>query len=464
LGILAAVIIGSLISIYKPFAPELGPQGHMVLTATIVAVGLWVFGGKWLPIAIPGLVLLLILVASGLKYSLVFNGFTYRALWILIPALFFGFALTATGLGRRIAYWVISMFKLRYSTLTISWVVISFFLSLLTPSITVRIAIVIPIAVAIAEICRLQYGSKGSSFILLVAWSMVLIPGTGWLTGSLWGPMGIGFFGSTPGLEDLINFTSWLKAMLLPAILLSFLFILSLYRFMKPRQEIKIDREVFRSEYKGLGPMSFREKATLSVLAVTFLLLVTAQVHRIPDVAVCMGAFILLVAIGVIKVNDIGSGISWNLVLFFGAAMGLNLIFQETGLSKFLGDVFYPFVSTLAANPWILLFVLFFFLFLWRFLDVTQLYTTMAFILPFLPLLSTNFGIHPLVIFAIVIMAGNCFFAAYQQPFVVAAESIAGKAAWTSAQLRKAGLLYFVACMITLAISIPYWMAAGLIK
>jgi hypothetical protein len=88
----------------------------------------------------------------------------------------------------------------------------------------------------------------------------------------------------------------------------------------------------------------------------------------------------------------------------------------------------------------------------------------MAFILPFLPLLSTNFGIHPLVIFAIVIMAGNCFFAAYQQPFVVAAESIAGKAAWTSAQLRKAGLLYFVACMITLAISIPYWMAAGLIK
>jgi hypothetical protein len=61
-------------------------------------------------------------------------------------------------------------------------------------------------------------------------------------------------------------------------------------------------------------------------------------------------------------------------------------------------------------------------------------------------------------------MAGNCFFAAYQQPFVVAAESIAGTASWTPAQLRKAGLLYFLAGLITLAISIPYWMFTGLIK
>jgi hypothetical protein len=47
---------------------------------------------------------------------------------------------------------------------------------------------------------------------------------------------------------------------------------------------------------------------------------------------------------------------------------------------------------------------------------------------------------------------------------VVAAESIAGKASWTPGQLRTAGILYFAACVITLAVSIPYWMAVGLIK
>jgi di/tricarboxylate transporter len=211
--------------------------------------------------------------------------------------------------------------------------------------------------------------------------------------------------------------------------------------------------------------MSFKEKATLGILAITFLMLVVvAQTKIIPDVAICMGAFVLLVAVGVIKVNDLGSGISWNLVLFFGAAMGLNAIFQDAGVSKFLGDSFSPVVSSLAGNAWVFLFIALIFLFIWRFLDVTQLYTTMAFMLPFMPMLGTRFGISPLVFFAVVIMAGNCFFAAYQQPFVVAAESIAGKASWSPGQLRKAGILYFIACVVTLAISIPYWMAVGLIK
>lgn len=462
IGLLA--ILAILIWVLKPFAPELGDQGHCVIAATIIAAGLWVLGSKWIPISVSGLVLLAILITSGMKYSLVFNGFTYRALWILIPALFFGFALTSTGLGRRIAYWVIRMFNPGYLALTISWVIIGILLSVLTPSITVRIAIVIPIAVAIVEIWKLKYGSSGSGYIQLVAWSMVLIPGTGWVSGSLWGPMGIGFFSSTQGLENVINFGSWLKAILVPSLILSLLFVILLYKFMKPKDRLTVTRDVFKDEYRTLGAISFREKATLVILAFTFMLVVTAQWHNIPDVTIYLGAFVLLVALGVIGVNDLSRGISWNLVIFFGVAMGLNTIFQESGVSRFLGDTFYPLVTSIADHSWILLFSTLIFLFVWRFLDVTQLYVTMAFLLPFLPGLEADFGIHPLVLFTIVIMAGNCFFAAYQQPFVIAAESIAGKAAWSSGQLRKAGVLYFIACLFTLLVSIFYWEAVGLIK
>ena len=169
----------------KPFVPELSQAGHSVLMAILIAVGLWIFGTKFIPLSIGSMAMLLILIVSGLKYSTVFNGYTNRAIWILIPALFFGFALNVTGLGKRLAYWVIGLFKPSYLTLTVSWVVIGILLSALTPSITVRIAIVIPIALATVEICRLQQGSDGASFLLLAAWSMVLIPGTGWLTGAL---------------------------------------------------------------------------------------------------------------------------------------------------------------------------------------------------------------------------------------------------------------------------------------
>jgi di/tricarboxylate transporter len=55
-----------------------------------------------------------ILLAGGLLYKLpldvVTTGYTSSAVWVLVPALFFGFALMKTGLGKRIAYFVLKTF------------------------------------------------------------------------------------------------------------------------------------------------------------------------------------------------------------------------------------------------------------------------------------------------------------------------------------------------------------------
>jgi di/tricarboxylate transporter len=363
-----------------------------------------------------------------------------------------------------VAYRILGLFKPGYLTMTISWVIIGLLLSVFTPSITVRIAIMVPLAVASAEICRQQYGMKGSSYILLLAWSMAILPGCGWVTGSLWGPMAIGYFNSTPGLEGSINFGSWIQGMLLPAELLTFIFIALLFVFMRPKEKLTVNGDVFKAEYKALGPMSFREKATLTILGVTFLMLVTSQFSGIPDVAICLGAFALLAAAGVIKAADIGPAISWDLVVFLGSAMGLSLILQVSGVAAFLSESFMPAVSVLAAHPWILLFVVLIGLFVWRFLDVAQLYPTIPFLMPFLPLLFIDFGINPLVLYMIFIMAGNFFFLTYQQPFAILGQSLAKESSWSSGQLRQAGTFYAIACIATLAVTIPYWMAIGYIK
>jgi anion transporter len=462
-GIVLFSAVGIGIGIWRPFAPALAPAGHVALMSVLVAVGLWIFGSKWVPLSIGSMVMLLLLTASGMKPSLVFNGFTTRAVWILIPALFFGFALSSTGLGKRLAYWVIGLFKPSFLSLTISWVLIGILLSVLTPSISVRIAIVIPIAVATMEVCRLQYKSNGAALILFSAWSMVLIPGSGWLTGSLWGPLAIGFFSGTPALQGVIEFDPWLKAMLVPSAVLSFFFILGLYWVMKPAGDLKIDRKAFQAEFNALGPMTFKEKATLLILLATFLLLVTGRINGIPDVTVCLGAFVLLAACGVIKSQDMGTAISWDFVLFMGSIMGFGLILQETGVATFLNQSFSPVVSVLAGNLWLLTYVLLIFFFIIRFIDVAQLYATIAFVVPILPMLAADFHIHPLVMFFIFIMAANCFFMAYQQPFVIIGETTAGKASWTPAQLRQAGIIYFFACLVTLGISLLYWKAVGLI-
>lgn len=463
-GIFFFAALGLLIGILKPFAPDLSPAGHAVLMAVLVTVGLWSFGTEWLPLSIGGTVLLMILAASGLKYTLVFNGFMTRAIWILIPALFFGFALNSTGLGKRLAYWVIGLFTPSYLSLTVSWILIGLLLSVLTPSITVRVAIVMPIAISSVEIVRKQYQTKGAALILFSAWSMVLIPGGAWMTGSLWGPALLGFFDPIPGLEEVITFDNWLKAMLLPSITLSLLFILVLYRIMKPKTPLSLDREVFRKELKALGPFTFKEKATLCTLLGAFLLLVTSRWHGLPDVSVCLGALILLALFGVIRTGDISTAINWDFVLFLGTIMGLGMQLQETGLAAFLSHSLNSVIRILAGNHWLMLFALLIFFFGWRFVDIAQLYLTITFVVPFLPMLAADYGIHPLVFGFLFIMAGNCFFMAYQQPFVIIGESIAGKASWTKAQLLLAGTIYFAVCLVTLAISIPYWQAIGMLR
>jgi len=144
--------------------------------------------------------------------------------------------------------------------------------------------------------------------------------------------------------------------------------------------------------------------------------------------------------------------------------MGLGLLLQEMGVASFLSQSFSPVMGALAGgNRWLLIYVLLIFFFLVRFVDVAQLYATIPFVVPFLPMLAADFGIDPLVIFFLFIMAGNCFFMAYQQPFVIIGESIAGKASWTPVQLRQAGIIYLFACLVTLAISLLYWKAVGLI-
>jgi anion transporter len=463
-GIGFFALIALYIGLFKPFAPSLAQQGHFVLAAVLFAVGLWVFGSRWVPTSVASMVMLSLILAAGVSYPVVFNGYTTRSIWILIPALFFGFALTKTGLGKRLAYTVMRLFKPSYLSLVISWVIIGLVLSVLTPSITVRIAIVVPVAAASVEICRIKGGSQGNGLVMLAAWAMAIIPGTGWLTGSLWGPMAIGFFGSTPGLENVITFGSWFRAILLPSELLAVLFVVGLYLSMRPKEELNISSDIFQAEYRALGPVKTQEKATLIILVVTFLLLVTSQVHKIPDVAIVMVAFALLSAVGVIKLRDIGPAISWDLVVFLGAIMGLGTIFHDTGVSAFLSNSFTPAIRTLAVNPWLLVFVAFTGLFIWRFLDVAQLYATIPFIIPLLPLLFTSFGIHPLVIFTVIIMVGNNFLLTYQQPFAILGESLAAQASWTPAQLRRAGVVYFVACLITLAAAVPFWMKIGLIQ
>lgn len=257
-GIVSVVALAAFIALVQPFS-DLPSQGHQVIAVTLICLGLWIFRTGSLPYFAGGAILLAGGLLAKLPLDVVTKGYTSSAVWVLVPALFFGFALIKTGLGKRITYFVLKTFEPSYLSICISWFIIGLVLSALTPSITVRIAIVMPIAISLVEACKLADRSKGAALICFVAWGTALLPGTGWQTGSLWGIFMMGFY--PPEMKPLATPGVWFQYMALPWLLITVIFLVLLYIFFKPGEPLQLSREAFKDQYAALGEIKKEEIA-----------------------------------------------------------------------------------------------------------------------------------------------------------------------------------------------------------
>ena len=454
-------IIAIAIMALQPFSANLADSAHMMLGGVFITLGIWIFKPFDLPYAVGGMFMAAFALTLGLTPTVVFSGFTQPAIWTLVPALFFGFTLQKTGLGRRIALGIIKLSKPSYISLVFAWVVIGLILSALTPSITVRVAIVMPIAVQCCELCKIAKGSKGNSLILLTAFAMALLPGSGWLSGSLWGPVISGMINAAVGNHELVTFDSWFSVLFLPMMLTTVLVIAGSLFMLKPKDSLSKDA-IDEIKKQPVEKMRSPEAITVVVLLAVFLMLLTGRFHGLPDAAVCLTAVFALFLFGVLKPGDFNSGINWDLVVFFSMTYSLGAIFNETGLSAWLAGIVVPALAPIAGNPWLFLFGIVVFMFIWRFFDAALLVPTIAIMTPMLPAIQEAYGISPLLLVPIFVMAANCFFMVYQNMWAMLSRSIAGDRAWANKHLGAYGVLYFVACLIALVVAIPMWINAGL--
>ncbi|MDR1892136.1 MAG: anion permease [Oscillospiraceae bacterium] len=452
------LILGVVIGVMQIFQPVLDAKGNLTLMMLIITIALWIFKPFNLPFSVSGGLFMASLLVLGVPAANVFSGFSGTAVWTLIPALFFGFVLAKTGLGRRIAYFGMKSIKVSYPGLLMMWFVIGVGLSILTPSITVRVVIVTPIALQCAQICQLPKGSKARSLVLITAWAMAMIPGVGWLTGSLSGPVISGFYASIPEL-GAIDFSSWAKVSLLPTVLISLLTVIFGYFVLKPAEKLTVTKEVFVEEYRKLGRTSGKEIITGIVLIASFLCFTTNSLHHIPDAAVCLTGLFILTLTGVIETKELSSGISWDLVLFIGTAMGFGSVFAVTGVSSWMSGILIGAIAPISSNPWVFVYVVLFVMFVWRFVDIAVFIPTIAIVSAISPEVFSQYGINPLVWVPLLCIGQNAFFLSYTNMFALVGEANLGDEGWTPDHLAKYGTVYFVVAMLAMVVAVPYWIS-----
>ena len=455
------VLIAIVVMAVKPFSATLNDTAQLMLGGILIALSIWIFKPFNLSYSVGAVFLAAFALAVGLKPATVFSGFTQSSIWTLIPALFFGLTLQKTGLGKRIALAIIKLFKPSHISLVLAWVIIGVILSLLTPSSTVRVAIMIPIAVQCCQLCKFEKGSKGNSLILLTAFGMAILPGSGWMTGVLWGPIISGMINSVPETQGLVTFGNWFSTLFIPVTITTVLLVVGSLIVLKPKDKLSKDA-IDGIKNQPREKMNRHEIIAGLILVAVFIMFLTNKLHGLPDAAVCLGAVFLFFLSGVLETKDFNTGVNWDLIVFIAIALSFSAIFNETGISQWLAGIVVPALAPIAGNPYLFMFCVMVFVFLWRFFDVALFIPTIAILVPILPSIQEAYGISPLVWVFVFVMAGNSFVMAYQNMWAMMSRSIAGDRAFTHNHLGIYGVLYFASCFVALIVAIPMWTNAGL--
>ncbi len=453
-GITVGVLLAAVIRL-QPRIGDLDATGQSALAIIALAVVFWVT--NVLNTGITALLAIGLLVIAGVPSGVALGGFASGAFWILVCVLFFGTAMDRTGLARRISYRILLTFPPTYAGILVAFMLIGFVLTLGVPSMTVRTAIMVPIAFALVQAVGLALPSQGAALIVLGTFEMAVLPGCAILTGSLWGPFITGLYANA-GVD--VTWLDYARVMALPTIIWCGLVVAANLAIMRPPPAEGMNREVVRAAMQELGRMRPPEMLTAGIVAVAIASWAAQPWHGIPPEAIGMVALAALFATKVLTPDEIGTGIPWALAIFVGGMLSLTTVMTTYGINDWLGSYIVPAVQPFVDAPFVLVVVLSVAVAAMRFVDPIGFLTVAAFFLTLVGFVGER-GITPVVLTGMVLLPVHIFWFNYQNIWVVMTEGISKHSAYTDRDRVRLATTFFAVTIVSLWIGVVYWQLIG---
>ncbi len=336
LPLLLAIAIG-LGLFFMPAQHGLTRAGQTALAITAFTIVLWAFGVMNNGVA--SVLMMALLIPAGARPALALSGFSSGSWWILLAVLYYGFAMQKTGLAARTSYYILSLFPASYSGILAAFFVIGTVLSLGIPSMTVRTAIMVPIAWALVQSLDLKPRSKGSALIMLTTIEMAVVPGLGLLYGSLDGPVVASVF----ELKHLpISYLAYARVLYLPVLVLCALIVFGNQWVLKPESALDTSPEFVRNKLRELGSFKRDEMITAFIVLCSIVFWSTDRWHHLPSFFIGMVGLAVFALAGIVGNADIAGGISWTLLLFMGGIFSLQNVLTEYKTHRLAGRILRP--------------------------------------------------------------------------------------------------------------------------
>lgn len=459
--LLIAVAIGLGIA-YAPTPQGLTHPAQVVLAILAFTVVIW--ATDVMNNGVASILMMALMIASGVRplgvvngtVTGAFSGYADPAFWILLTVLYYGFAMKKTGLAERISYYILSLFPGTYGGILSAFFVIGLLLAMGIPSMTVRTAIMAPIAWALVQSLDLPARSRGAALIMITVVEMAVCPGLAFLLGSLNGPVVIKMFGAA---HVPLTQGSYAQVMTLPTLILCGLILVLNQIVLKPEKPLHASREFARTRLAALGSFKQLELITALVVGVSIVLWVTT---KLPSFMVGMFGLAALALLGIIRDSDITTGISWTLMLFLGGIFSLQNVIPEYKITDWMAGLMVPHVQAMVSAPILLIIVLSLVMLALRFLDPTAF---IALPLVFLPLVAplSKAGIPPMVLAAPILLCSAPFWLPYTNFWIAMTEGITLRQGFSRTDLFKLASVYAFAAIVAGVVGYFYWKTIGLV-
>lgn len=306
--------------------------------------------------------------------------------WLVLTAFIIGQCFVETGLGSRIAYFLID--KLGHSTLRLGYIstVTDLILSPAIPSNTARTGgLVFPIfqSLSVTLGSKPEQNPRGiGAFLMTLMYQNSLITGTMFITAGAIMPMMIKLTNDIMHAD--ISWMGWATAMIVPGGLCLLIVPYMVYRLYPPDIKHVDNKKIAKEGYEKIGPMSRREK----ILAVLFVMAIigwaTGSITKIDSTAVALALLAMCILTGVISWNKVlECKPAWSTFVWYAGIISLANGLNKTKFFVWLGKVFEQNLNFTGLDPILVLAALVIITVLPRYLFAS----TIAFVVTFIPVI-----------------------------------------------------------------------------
>jgi len=263
-------------------------------------------------------------------------GFSNTTIWLIVSAFMFAEGFIKTGLGKRIAYVLLSRFG--GSTLNVAYVLSTADLiaAPFTPSNTARGGgIIYPItrSVCAALGCVAEgKNTRTGAFLVYSAYCAVITSACIFLTGASNNVLVVTLSKDMFGVD--VSWMSWFLACVLPGMVLTIVTPWLLYKMINPELKKTPETKVLaQKELVEMGPMSTKEKILCVIFLGALLLWATGSMHGIDSAFVALLGLSAMLATGILEWDDVlNQRGAWDVLVWMGVLVNMAAYLSKFGL------------------------------------------------------------------------------------------------------------------------------------